>query len=356
MKSPRTEGGLYSRRGMALPLLLVLLLALTLLGHGTLLLARREILASKTYLHTVQADLAADGAISRVVTDLASLPDPRIPGVSIPLWSGWTDPGLWQETSLRWLSSEFFLLEGRGRKRGWPGVRVKGALGWTLDPVTRVGAFRAGLEVGGSFSVGPGAETLVADPLASPTTWDPEDCSGYAATLDSLFSRRILPLTALLPHPSPDSVEGEDSSKIPPLGLLAGARLLDLAREEGYLTTGVSLPPVGSGCPDSDAALLLGSRSDLEIRDRGICGLLVVEGDFRIEGSGMFQGMALVGGNLILGGSGAFEGMSRVRGSVYVEESAKMRISTCPALRALSQTPALLKPLLLPGASRIPIF
>jgi len=339
---------------MALPLLLLLLLALTLLGQGTLLLARREILASKAYLHAVQADLAAEGAIFRGMENLAGLEAPRIPGVPILLSSGWTDRDLWQESSLRWLSSETFLMEGRGRRRGWPGVRVKVALGWALDPGTRVGSFRAGVELGGSISVAPGAEATAGDPLALPTGWDPEDCAGDLATLDSLFSWRTLPLAARLPPP--DSVRGEGQSRIPPLGLLEGQMLLDMGMETGSPITGALPPPAESGCPDSEETLLVGSDSDLEIRERRICGLVVVEGDLRIDGSGMVQGVALVGGDLVLGGSGVFEGLARVRGSARVEESAKIRSRACPALRALSRTPALLKPLLLPGASRIPSF
>lgn len=354
MNSATDSGARSSPQGMALALLLVLLLALTLLGQGTLLLARREILASNAYLHAVQADLAAEGAIFRGMDDLAGLEVPRIPGVSIPLSSGWIDPDLWQETSLRWLSSELFLMEGRGRRRGWSGNRVKGALGWALDPGTRVGSFRAGVELGGSLSVDPGAEATAADPVTLPTAWDPEDCAGYLATMDSLFSWRTLPLMALLPPLN--SAEGEGRSRIPPLGLFEGQTLLDLARETGSRTTGVLPLPAESGCPDSEETLLVGSDSHLDIREGRICGLVVVEGDLRIEGSGMVQGVVLVGGDLILRGSGVFEGLARVRGSARVEESAKIRAWTCTAVRALSRTPALLKPLLLPGASRIPIF
>ena len=337
-----------------MPLLLVLLLALTLLGHGTLLLARRELLASKAYLHAVQADLAAEGAISRVLWDLASLPGPRIPGLLTPLSSGWVHPDLWQETSLRWLSPELFVMEGWGRRRGWPGVRKKGALGWALDPVTRIGSLGAGVELGGNLILSPGAEATAADPLDLPVGWDPENCAGYVVELDSVYPRRTLPLTA--PLPPHDSLPGEGPSRIPPLGLLSGSELLDRIRENGSLVTRSAPIPAIRGCPDSEASVFLGSASDLEIRDRRVCGLLVVEGDLQIEGTGTFQGMALVGGNLFLRSSGAFEGLARVRGSVRMEESAKIRISICPALRALSQTPSLLKPLLLPGTSLIPVF
>jgi hypothetical protein len=354
MRVVRKAMGFRSRNGMALPLLLVLLLALTLLGHGTLLLARREVLASRAFLHGVQADLAAGGAVSRVMAGLPTLPGPRTPGGVIPLLSGWADEDLWQEVSFRWLSSELFLMEGKGRRKGWSGVRVKGALGWALDPATRIGALRAGLELGGGFFPSPGTEASAVDLLGLPTGWDPEDCAGYATALDSVFAGGALPLTAALP--SRDSMAVGGVSQIPSLGFLSGASLLELTREVGFLESGVTSVPTDSGCPDSDPPVLMGSVSDLEIRDRWVCGLLVVEGDLRIEGSGGVQGLALVGGNFFLAGSGTLEGLARVRGSVHAEESANIRISACPAIRALAGNPTLLKPLLLPGASGFPIY
>lgn len=354
MRAAREATPSHSRSGMALPLLLILLLALTLLGHGTLLLARRELLASKAFLHGVQADLAARGAVYRAVTGFATLPGPRTPGAAIPLLSDWADADLWQEASIRWLSSELFLLEGEGRRRGWSGSMEKGALGWALDPGTRIGALRAGFELGGGFFPSPGIEAAGADVLGLPTGWDPEDCAGYSSILDSVFPLGILPLTADLPPR--DSLAVEGGSEIPSLGFLSGTTLLELIRESGFLATGASSVPTDSGCPDSDPPVLVGSASDLEIRDRRVCGLLVVEGDLRIEGSGGLQGLALVGGDLFLAGSGTLEGLARVRGSLHAGESANIRILACPAIRSLARSPTLLKPVLLPGASSIPIY
>lgn len=352
---PGPLGGTHpSRSGLALPLVLCLLLALTLLGHGTLLLSLRELSASKAFLHSVRADLAAEGAISRAFLEVPNLPDSRTAGTPIPLSSGWASPDLWTGASLRWLGPELFLMEGMGRSRGWPGIRVKWALGWALDPATRVGAFTAGLEVGGGLNLGPGVEISGSEPLGSPTDWGPEACSGYDAALDSAFSGRTLPPWSRIP--SLDPGPGEVGSNIPPLGLLSGQKMMDLAREEGLLVAGRIPPSTLSGCPGSKGPGFLGSESDLDIVGLAACGLLVVAGDVRIGGEGSFQGLALVGGNLSVDSSGRFEGLARVRGTVHLEESAKIRILACPAFRALMQTPSLLKPLVLPGASRIPAF
>ena len=121
MIEPLGRGEPPSRAGVALPLLLVLLLALTLLAHGALLLAQQELRASESYLHVVRSSLAAEGAIQRVAGGASMLPGPRRNGEVIPLFSGWIDDALWHEGVLRWLGPEFFFLEGGGRSRGWPG-------------------------------------------------------------------------------------------------------------------------------------------------------------------------------------------------------------------------------------------
>jgi len=208
--------------------------------------------------------------------------------------------------------------------------------------------------MGGGLLAGPGAEASASHLLGLPEGWDPGDCAEYAPVLDSLFPGGSLPLAATL---SPlEGALGEVGSRVPPLGILSGPWLLDWIEKTGVVASRVASPPPTSGCPDSEVPVLMGSESDLSVDGVRLCGLLVVSGDLRIEGSGMVQGLALVGGDLYLGGSSRFEGLARVRGWVYAEGSAKIRISTCSAIRALSETPSLLKPLLLPGASRIPIF
>jgi len=348
------EPGVREREGIAMALLLVLLLALTLLGHGTLLLARREFSASKAYLHVVRSTLAARGAVYRGIRAPPELTGPRVPGSTISMASGWTGDELWLGGSLRWLGPELFFLEGQGRSRGWPGTRAQGAVGWSLDPVTRIRDFRAGVELGGGFSMGPGAGASTADLQGLPVGWEPEDCRGFEAALGSLFSGRALPLTALLPPKDP-SLTGPGSD-LPPLGFLPGPELLARAPDSGLLLVAGSSRPPAQGCPGSGGTLFLGSEGELEVRGGRICGLLVVDGDLRILGEGVVQGLILVGGDLQLGGSARLEGLARVRGSVAVEDSAILRILGCPALRALSEPAVLRKPVLLPGASGISLF
>jgi len=354
VRGPRPEVSWGNVRGIALPLLLLLLLALTLLGHGILLLSRQELRASRTYLHAVRGDLAAVGGLKLGLETLPVSSEPRSAGITIPLASEWMDGGLWRGVTLRWLGPELFLLEGKGRSLGWPGTRRRGAVGWMMDPLTRLGALGGGVELGGRLILGPGTEASTSSLLGQPSGWDPDACSPFGPALATLYSLRSLPLTAPLVPPAPDSSGA--ASRIPPLGLLAGTQLMALADEAGLLASGGASLTDGIGCPDSEEPGFLAVGGDLEIRDARVCGVFVVAGDLLMEGSGSFQGLALVAGDLRLLGGALFEGMARVTGSVTLEDSAILRISACPPARVLSEASPLLKPLVLPGASRIHIF
>jgi hypothetical protein len=288
MTFPLAETGNRSLRGFVLPLLLILLLALTLLGHGVLLLARRELQASKAFLHAARADLAAAGALAE---GLGRLPPPGrngTPNRRVPLFSGWREDGLWLDAAIRWLDSEMFFLEGRGRSRGWPGVRARGAIGWRLDPETRLRSLGGGVELNGSLVQGEGVEASSSGILDPPTGWSARDCSAFASSMETLYSGRVLPLTA--PLPAFDSLQEGPGAGIPGIGLLSGSELLARARIFG------SLPPEESGggpvygCPDGGAPMFMGVESDFVVRDARICGTLVVGGDLVLEGRGGCRG------------------------------------------------------------------
>lgn len=336
---------------MALVLLLVLLLALTVLGQGILLLARRELSSSRSFLHALRAEKAALGAITRGFHRLASGETPAAPTGLLSLGSGWTSDGIWWGADARWLDFELFLLEGQGRSRGWAGRRTVGALGWRLDPGARLQAFRGGVEVGGSFEAGEWAVVDAADLGLPPSGWDPEECSAFGIPSGMLPVETPLPPVAPLPwlH-SPDSAA---AGRIPGLGLLTGQELLARAAEAGVLFSEVRLDMGPAGCPDAAEPLFLASSSDLVIEGARICGILLAGGGLRLVGGGTFQGLALVGGDLSVGGGSAFEGMARVGGSVAVEDSGILRILACPVLRGLAGTLPLLKPVVVPGASLI---
>jgi len=209
-----------------------------------------------------------------------------------------------------------------------------------------------GVELGGELTLGPGAQATTSNLLSAPSEWSSSACADLAEVMDSLFSGRVLPPAARLSMP--DSLPSTPEAAIPPLGLLQGPALLSMS--DPTYPSGESLPLSGAGCPTPPDPVFLGSDSHLTLGDSRICGLLVVGGDLRIQGTGIFQGFALVGGDLILSGGGRLEGMARVGGSLLVTDSAILSISACPALRALRETPRIFKPLVLPGASAFPLF
>jgi len=339
------------REGMALAILLLLLLALTLLAQGILLLARRELSSSRSFLHALRAEKAALGAVTQGFDRLASHDTPPAPAPLTPLGSGWTTDGIWRKADARWLDSELFLLEGEGRSRGWGGRRLVGALGWRLDPGTRLQAFLGGVEVGGGVDAGVGAVLDGSDLGRCPGGWDPEECSAFGVCSGIPPMATSLPPVAALSVP--DSLDPSPGGGVPGLGLLSGPELLDRAREAGVLLSDVRLDTGPMGCPDTDRSLFLASSSDLVIEGARVCGILLAERGLRLVGGGTFQGLALVGGDLFIGPGSTFEGMARVGGSVAVEDSGILRILACPVLRGLAGTPPLRKPVVVPGASLI---
>jgi hypothetical protein len=338
------------RAGMALPLILLLLLALTALGHGVLLLSTRELQATWAFRHAVRAGEAAEAGVWLAMHGGSALPAEREVWTVYPLVSGETSDGVTYGAELRWLDRELFLLEGMGGSRGWAGERRMGWVGWSLDPRSRLGAFGAGAETGRGTSL-VGEARIESGPFGDPPVgWPGSSCLPYVEALDSLFPGGGLPALGTLLEPLSPLAEQGDT--VPSLGLLWGAEML--ARAALAAGPGPEPPDSVQGCPDvGQAPVLLGTPGSL-LLDRGrICGLLVVGGDLRFTAEARFQGLALVGGDLILDGAAALEGMTKVGGSLLLGGAALFRSAPCPVLRALEELPVLAEPVPVPGGHRI---
>lgn len=338
--------------GMALPLMLLLLLALTALGHGALLLSTRELQATWAFRHAVRAAQASEAGAWSAFQRREVMPEDRTPWIPHLLVEGDSPDGLTYRGLLRWLDGEYFLLEGTGRSRGWKGERRAGWVGWSLLPEARLKAFRAAAEVGGALTLGveARAESLAfRDP---PDGWEDSHCTAYVQAADSLFSGGLLPLLGGLP--AWPRFPHEEGDSIPPLGLLGGPELLRRAEEAGEVGSWFFAGDSVRGCPDGgQPPVFEGTPESLRLEGGRLCGLLVVEGDLRMEGTARFQGLVLVGGELILEGRAVLEGMARVGGGLHILDSARFRSSACPALRAMDELSVLQEPLLLRGGSRI---
>lgn len=337
---------------MALPLLLLLLLALTLLAHGTLLLARREYQASRAFLHAVRSAEAARSAIPAGLRALEAQPG-LAPGDSpLSLLEEALPDGLGRQATLQWLSREFFFLQAQGTSAGWPGVRRIGAVGWRLDPLTRLAEFRGGVETGGGV-VSFGSEGISGRNLLDlPSGWGEGSCDPYRARMDSVFSVGAFPAVALLPEPAP----ADFGPRIPGLGLLRDGRLLERLNGEWMGEAEWNGGKNGEGCPGSGLPRVRVTEGSLTVDQGAWCGLLVASGDLILEGDGRFQGVILVGGRLEVGGSWEVQGMARVAGSVQVAQGALLEISACPVMRVLEGVEQLRAPFLLPTASHLSPF
>jgi hypothetical protein len=338
---------------MALPLILLLLLALTALGHGVLLLSIRELQATWAFRHAVRAGEAAEAGAWLAMHGGVDLPEEREPWKVHGLVSGETSDGVRYDLRLRWLGRELFFLEGMGGSRGWVGERRTGWVGWSLDPRSRLGAFGAGAETGRGTSLAGGAR-IRSGPFGDPPEgWSRASCSGYVEVLDSLFPGGGLPTLGALREP-PWPVAGEEDS-IPSLGLLRGKEMLE--RADGSFGPGPEPPDSVRGCPDAgEPSSFLGTPGSLSL-DRGrLCGLLLAGGDLRLSGPARVQGLVLVGGDLILEDGAVLEGMARVRGRLRLGDSALFVSSPCATLRTLEELQVLAKPVPVPGGHPIKGF
>ena len=337
--------------GMALPLVLLLLLALTALGHGTLLLARRELSTVWAFRHAIRAGQAAEASLKTDALPEYLFLGQRVPWIGHSLGKAETGDGLKMEKVFRWLDQEFFLLEGTGGSRGWKGERRRALVGWSLDPEARLGAFSAAFEVGGGPGQGSDVVATDVDLLGPPEAW-PEDVWGECqVVLDSIFPGGPIPSTGpLVEQPHEDSGAG---ASIPPLGLLTGSRLLDLAWSGGSGTH--SPQDLDRGCP-MQSPVLEGTGGSRILSGGRVCGLLVVEGDLILRGDARFQGLALVGGDLVLEDGAVLEGMARIRGGLLLKDKGTLISRACPVIWSLKGLPELQQLLAFPDGAKLTAF
>jgi len=335
--------------GMALPLLLLILLAITAVGHATLLLARRELISVWAFRHAVRAEKAAEAAVDLAFRGLEAPLPSRMPGVGSRVLSGETEDGLGYSGVLRWLDQEFFLLEGTGTSRGWGGERRRGGVGWIMFPEARIGAFLAGAEIGGVLRTAQEGRLEGGDVPAVPEHWPPAACEPYARAIDSLFPSGTLPPTAPLAEEGP---RGEGAgAQIPNLGLLTGPRLLEWSLEGADGFSGS--PGASRGCPGSSGPVFAGTERAVDLNSGRLCGILAVEEDLQLRGSARFQGLALVGGDLVLEGDAAVEGIVRVAGDLVLEDRSALQARACPVFWALDHLLELQRPIPVPASGPV---
>lgn len=287
---------------------LVLMLALELLAHGALLLARREEAASRAGVRLMQARLAARRGLRLEVAPAGvSLREVPVGGL-VEVERGTLGAGRWR-VRLERLGPEAWLARSDGGVRGagwWVGEAI---LAWLPDPLERLRAFEGVIVVGREAPVLLVGTVDTATVRRDPAGRDPGTCSAWSAALDSLYARGApAPVTTVEP-----AAGGE-----PSLGPLGPEELL------GWI----------GDAPAGGWARAV--RGDLSLRREVGAGLLVVEGDLELVG-GRYEGLVLVGGRLTLRDGAELLGFARAGGGVEVATGARVVGSGCRALEALER-------------------
>lgn len=318
----------------------LLLLALTGLGHGMLVLAVGELAASRAAVRQLVGRAAAEGAAAYVL---------RQPE------AGWTDSvpvggarvvadldlgraeGV---AAVRRLAPESWLVEGTGRLPGRTPVR-SARLAWSMDPLTRVSMLVGTINV----AVGTPVTLLGAVDTSAPAGWDAAadsvDCVPWLSELEGHYASSPLATTAVL----------ADTTGGPALGLLGFSSLL---ASTDVFVTGVGTPapvehfgvcatdepwslgdPLTPGGPCAPYLPLRASEGDLTLIGGTGQGLLLVNGDLTLTEGVHFHGLALVRGRLLVEGGASFEGLAVAQGGAEVAADGRVRASACWAVRAL---------------------
>lgn len=349
--------------GMALPVLLLVILALSVLAHGTLLLARDTLGSARAEAGVTQRRVAAEAGVRDALDAW------RVWGRLRPLlWDGpivaegRLGPRAGYRVRVRSLGPEFRLLEGEGTTDGGGAAVRVGRVVWLLDPVARLGAARAAVEAGGVVRLEPGSTLSGSDVSRPPDGWPADVCRPYREALDSLFPAGVIPQVGALPP-------GEGgASGIPGLGLLSADTLS--ARADFFLPAGARVSPAPDvedgecvagpsnwGDPGDPSAscgvrlpLVAGAGSLIVDGGEGQ-GILVVPGDLVVTGGALLHGIVLVGGGLEVGGGSRIEGLVRAGGDVMLRDGGSISARGCVGLRALDARPDLRRPVLPTGGS-----
>ncbi|MCG6954804.1 MAG: hypothetical protein LJF04_02345 [Gemmatimonadetes bacterium] len=353
------------RIGGALVLCVLLVLALGLLAHGALLMSREELAVSRAGLHVLQARAAADAGISAAVTgEGPGLPDSLPQAWRVPLLEGTVGGARYRVTASR-LSREVWLAEADGAQGQGPWLAKEATALWSLDPVARVGAFRAVVEVGAEAATAGVTRVATADVFHSHPELDITECLPWGRALDSLAS---VSGGTLQPVASVAAAGGTTSQ--PTLGLLDGDDLKSLASNT-VAGRGTPTPSTGSGgcltadpwnwgdpeddlSPCRDRMPLVAAEGDLMVEGGAGQGVLVVLGDLVVTGGGRFYGVVLVRGGLVVEQGAAVVGLVRAVGGITVGSDAEISGSACWALRSLTAArPVLARPRPLRGTGRL---
>ncbi len=314
-------------RGAAVPILLLLLLALTGMAHAAFLLSLEELRAGRSALALLQVRAEAEAALESAAGILAvvrrengRMEEPGFLEVSV------RNQGLEASVEVIPLSSEFTLLQAEAQGQGEGPRNRLGRVHWHLDPRMELRRSRAGVEYGGTLSI-QGAGHLEAGAGGCP--------EGPALPTQRRRATHELPPVA--PFPFLGILSLNEATQIFS-GVPAGSRT-GAAGSLGSGSTAFSFPAADAADPD------------FLILSHHWAGVLAVSGSLRIQGAARVSGLLLVEGDLILRESAEVEGVIRVGGDVRVMDEGRIVAEPCRLLDLFEDAQGLLDPIPAPGGS-----
>ncbi|HSR40529.1 MAG TPA: hypothetical protein VLL48_00115, partial [Longimicrobiales bacterium] len=203
---------------------LLLLVALTLVAHGALYLARQELLVARISVRDVQARIAAESGVRRIQRSWPPDLDSLLVGAVRDL-GGTVGPRASYRGRVRRLGEELFWVWARGEVTGWPGAREVARVLWRPDPARRLAGLAAAVETGAPGAVAPGASVSGAAVTAPPPGWD-GICLPLDPRLAALYPLGSVPDLGVLPGGAGGGVAALGLGPVEAEGLLAAADLV----------------------------------------------------------------------------------------------------------------------------------
>lgn len=375
-------------RGFALVTVVLLMIGLGVLATGLAFAASQQATVAASHHDLVRARLAADGVLARAIEDWSAARRSLDPlGVPVPLIAGLDlEPGVRVSATVRRLGADTYLVRGLAvvtRGALPPMRRTEARLVRSVD-VDSVGAAFDAAVISGAVRVEGGATVAGSvPPSTGPPTGsphppsDPDPDASEAATLCAGWPTEgaalRMPPESLFVE-SGASVTGAPAlwAELDPARFRADLGILDLdALRRAARGVGAALvhpqPATIAGACDSTAVgnwgaadgpcaglmVLRHASGPLRVDGGYGQGILIADGDVRLEGGVRFRGILIAAGTVTLADA-AFEGVI-VAPRVRLAAGARATLDRCAIAAALRHTAAVDRAYP-PPRSRLPTF
>ena len=336
--------------GFVLPLLLLLLLALTALAHSALLVATAEFRMSRIANDLTVAQQAAEGALVQLPGALSGLPGRVRVGESVvvdiePVPTATLRVGVSRLSRESWfVQAEAQASEGRQASEA--------AVFWRLDPIARLARLT------GAVTVPTGVSRSGAARVETEALWTDAECSSMESALDSAFvagSLKGVESSNVAGSIGLGAITMDDIHRLvpPTLGRSGTPAPLDSLGTCGEATWNWgAADPVDTPC--GLVHVVRSSTGDVDIVGGEGRGLIIIDGDLTLRDGSSIVGMLLVTGRLRLTNDAYFRGMAFAGEGVRVDPSAHIVGSICVAAASLNAASGALGVFLpLVGATRL---